>query len=342
MTFAPLGARSDPKRIPVKRTRAMIAALPVALLAAAALVGCSSSGGGSGQAVDSAISADASGAACAAAGDTSKSVAVEGEFGELLTLTSEPPLAKVKELQRSVLIEGETTPYAAGETANASVTIFNGKTGETINHLAAGPLPNDQEQLQGAAWAYEAVRCAAPGQRVAIAVSAVEAVGGDPAEVGFTDVAEDDPFVFVIDFAEPHDQFADCESLTPRDEKYPEVDLGDGASEPTITIPECMEAPEDLEIEVLVEGSGEVVAADESIMTNYVGVYWNGAERFDGNWSETGTLFSTAAGALIDGFTEAMVGQKIGSTILVTVPSELGYNDGNTRTFVLQLVSKAE
>jgi peptidylprolyl isomerase len=314
----------------VKRTRALLAVLPVTLLAAA-LAGCSAgggAGGGSGQAVQSAITADASGAACSTGGAASESVSVDGEMGELLTLTSETPLPTVEGLQRSVLVEGETTAFPAGDDARASVTIFNGKTGETINHLAAGPLPNDAEQLQGADWAYEAVRCAAEGQRVAIVVPA-------------GDVAKDDPFVFVLDFLAPYDQFADCESLTPRDEQYPEVDLGDGTSEPTITIPECMEAPEELEIEVLVEGDGAVVAADQNIMTNYVGVYWNGAERFDGSWNETGVQFSTAAGALIDGFTQAMVGQKIGSTILVTVPSELGYDDGNTRTFVLQLVGPA-
>lgn len=33
-----------------------------------------------------------------------------------------------------------------------------------------------------------------------------------------------------------------------------------------------------------------------------------------------------------------MVGQKVGSVILVTMPPELGYNDGMTRTFVLELV----
>jgi len=327
----------------VKRTRALLAVLPVTLLAAA-LAGCSAgggAGGGSGQAVQSAITADASGAACSTGGAASESVSVDGEMGELLTLTSETPLPTVEGLQRSVLVEGEKTAFPAGDDARASVTIFNGKTGETINHLAAGPLPNDAEQLQGADWAYEAVRCAAEGQRVAIVVPAGDAVGGDPADQGFTDVAKDDPFVFVLDFLAPYDQFAECESLTPRDEQYPEVDLGDGTSEPTITIPECMEAPEELEIEVLVEGDGAVVAADQNIMTNYVGVYWNGAERFDGSWNETGVQFSTAAGALIDGFTQAMVGQKIGSTILVTVPSELGYDDGNTRTFVLQLVGPA-
>lgn len=145
------------------------------------------------------------------------------------------------------------------------------------------------------------------------------------------------------------DQFESCEKLDPRDDKYPEVDLGDGSSEPKITIPKCMEAPKDLEVKVLKQGDGETVKADENIMTNYVGVEWNGAERFDGNWSKDGIQFSTAKGALIEGFTQAMVGQKIGSTILVTIPPELAYgvNSGNklqnkTLTFVLQLVKKAD
>lgn len=325
----------------MKRSRALLAAaLPLTLLAAT-LAGCSVGGSGVG-AVDSAITADASGSACLSGGDVSRAVTVEGDFGSQVELTSQTPAPKVKSTQRSVLIEGETTPYPEGETATLSLTIFNGETGEVINHIASDQLPNDSEFLAEADWAYQAVRCGAPGQRVALVAPAAEAMGQDPADLGFTDLAADDSLIFVIDFAEPFDQFADCEAITPRDEKYPEVDLGDGSSEPTITIPECMEAPTELEVEVLVEGDGAVVEADQQIMTNYVGVYWNGAERFDGNWTEAGYQFSTAAGALIDGFTQAMVGQKLGSTILVTVPPELGYNDGNTRTFVLQLVSKVE
>lgn len=329
----------------MKRSRALLAALP---LLALTLAGCSVGGSGDddtsgsvSSAVNSAITKDASGDTCAPAGSASEDVKVSGEFGELLTLESKAPVAKVSEIERSVLIEGETTPFAEGESVNMSITIFNGDTGETINHLAETPVTLDDSLTDADAWLYEALRCGAVGQRAALVLPAEDAIGGDPAEVGITDLASDDSLVIVFDFLEPFNQFADCDALTPRDPQYPKVDLGDGSSEPTITIPECMEPPTELEIKVLVEGDGAVVEANQNIMTNYVGVFWNGAERFDGNWTETGIQFSTAPGALIEGFTSAMVGQKIGSTILVTVPSELGYNDGYTRTFVLQLVAAA-
>lgn len=325
---------------PVKRTRALLAAaLPMTLLAAT-LAGCSAGGGGG------SIATDASGVACVSSGSASDAIKVDGEFGESLTLASDTPVS-AGEVQRSVLIEGDGVVFAEGQSTTASYTIFNGKTGEVINSMADAELPNNVDSLTGASWAYEAVRCASVGERTAIVMSVDEALeGGDPAESGVEDLSSDDAFVFVFDFT---GAAAVCDALTPREENYPEVDLGDGSSEPTITIPECMEPPTELEIEVLVEGDGAVVAADQSIMTNYVGVKWNGAERFDGSWDETGIEFSTAEGALIDGFTRAMIGQKIGSTILVTMPPEMAYGEagaghplsGHTLTFVLQLVSVA-
>jgi peptidylprolyl isomerase len=313
----------------VKRSRALLtAALPLTLLAVT-LTGCSVGG--------AEVTEDAAGVACAAPGDASKSITVEGEFGAALELSSKTPVAAT-ELQRSTLIAGTGDVFAEDQTATASYTIFNGKTGEVVNQQLETDIPNNAEQLTGAEWAYEAVRCGTVGQRAAIVVPVSEALGGaDPAEAGIEGLAADDSFVIVFDFTEAEEQ---CDTLTPRDEKYPEVDLGDGSTEPVITIPECMEAPAELELEVLVEGDGPTVADGDSVMTNYVGVFWNGAERFDGNWTAEGIEFSTAEGALIEGFRQAMIGQKIGSTILVTMPSELGYNDGEVRTFVLQLVSE--
>ncbi len=315
----------------MKRTRALLtAALPLALLTVS-LTACSSSG--------AEITADASGASCLAAGDASASVEVSGEFGGTLELTSSTPV-NTDTIERSVLINGDGEPFAEGQNTTVSYTIFNGATGALFNEQLDVDLPNDAEQLTGADWAYEAVRCATVGQRTAIVVPVVDALDGtDPADAGIEDLTADDSFVIVFDFTGADEV---CEALTPRDENYPEVELGDGAEEPVITIPTCMEPPTELEIDVLVEGDGAVVTDGQAIMTNYVGVDWNGAERFDGSWTETGVEFSTEEGALIDGFRQAMIGQKIGSVVLVTLPPELGYNDGMTRTFVLELVSAVE
>ena len=310
----------------MKLTRAIIPLAAAALL----LTGCTAGGG--------AITSDASGEACAPASDASKSVKIDGDLGGTLSLTAGAPMKAGKSIERSVLKDGKGEVFAEGQVATANYTIFNGKTGDVVNLQAEAKIPNDAKQLEGADWLYEAVRCGAVGQRTAIVTSVEDALGGaDPAAAGFTDLAKDDAFVIVFDFTGASEV---CEDEKPREEKYPEVDLGDGKSEPKITIPKCMEAPADFELKVLEEGDGEVVKDGDAVMTNYVGVDWNGAERFDGNWSDTGIRFDT--NGVIAGFKQAMVGQKIGSTILVTMPSELGYNDGMTRTFVLQLVKKTE
>lgn len=334
----------------MKRNRALItAALPLALLAAT-LMGCSSNGGGGGSgdsnggtetvdhSVASAITADASGAACMPSGSVSNGVQLDESVGfyTTQTLTSRTPV-HVEEAQRSVLKEGRGGPFAAGEEALAYVTIFSGNTGEMVALMPEIKIPNDAAQLEGAEWAYEAVRCAAPGQRTAIAMQVGEALAVSPAEAGFEDHAEDDAFIMVIDF---YDELADCETVASLDPAFPKAHLGGDLAEPFIEIPKCMAPPSELQVTVLEEGDGREVVADETIMTNYVGVYWNGGERFDGLWNEAGLAFSTQKGALIEGFTQAMIGQKIGSTVQVVVPSRLGYQDGKTRVFVLKLLGE--
>lgn len=300
----------------MKRNRALIALLPIAMVGAL-LTSCTSSNEG----------VSTTGVDCTPAGAASGALKVEGDFGEGVTLTSEVPVESTT-LERSVLINGEGAGIEPGDTVDTNMTIINGASGEVIDSQK-NPLTFEQTQLTE--WAFNAVNCSSLGDRVA-AVAPVIDVLGEGGGAGF-EMEDTDSLVMVFDFLEG------CKELLPRDENYPEVDLGDGKSEPLITIPECMEPPAELEIDVLVEGDGPVVEADQKIMTNYVGVDWDGAVRFDGNWTETGIEFSTQEGALIAGFTQAMIGQKIGSTILVTMPSELGYNDGMTRTFVLQLVS---
>ncbi len=325
----------------MKRSRLLTVAAPLVLLATL-LTGCSSGGGGS---ATGDVTVDASGNDCAASGSVSNAVKADGGLGDAVTLEAKTPL-KTDSLQRTVLIDGDGTAIAAGADANVSFTVFNGKTGETINHIPTQVLKNDEQQLASDKWAYEAVRCGSLGQRVAMVVPAWEAIGGDPAQAGITGMEKDDTFVFVIDFVKPFVEFGDCETVKPYDPAYPQVDLKDGKSEPVITIPECMAAPEGVQVKVLVEGDGPVVEANQKIMTNYLGAEWNGAKKFQANWTDTGIPFDTTPGALIDGFSQAMIGNKIGSTILVSVPAENGYGVGTgapladrTLVFVLQMVS---
>ncbi|QIK62750.1 FKBP-type peptidyl-prolyl cis-trans isomerase [Leucobacter viscericola] len=317
----------------MKRTRTLI---PVALVAALLLSGCAAGG----------TTKDASGKECLPSGEASNAVKVSGEVGKDLKLTSKTPV-KSKESQRTVMEEGKGDLPKSTESINVAMTIFSGVDGKVIQQAPESAVPVAKDGLS--AWAYDAFRCAIPGQEIALVTPVKEVTGGqDPANAGLEGVKNTDSLVMVMKFgkiakAEGTEKTAEtCDKLKPRDKKYPEVDLGDGKSEPKITIPKCIEPPKDLEIKVLKEGKGATIKEGDKVMTNYVGVDWNGAVRFDGNWTATGVEFDTTKGALIEGFTAAMVGQKIGSIVQVTVPPEQGYKDGMTRTFVLELVSEAK
>lgn len=312
------------------------ALLPAALAGALLITGCSVGGG--------TASTDAAGNDCLAAGDASSALEVSGGFGVDAKIDSQTPI-KATSIERSVLKEGKGKVAEADQTLKVTMVTFNGADGSALQQATEGEIP--LADVQDIEWAYEGLRCALPGEETAVVVPFEDyfGVGVDPMDIGVEGITKEDSLVVLIRTNEIIDSVlegaAACEDLDKRDKKFPEVDLNDGSSEPTITIPECMEAPAELELKVLEEGDGATVKDGEEIMTNYVGVDWNGAVRFDGNWSETGIAFSTAEGRLVEGFRQAMIGQKIGSVILVTMPSELGYNDGMTRTFVLELVEKA-
>lgn len=306
--------------------KSMRALIPVTIAAALLLSGCSG-----------AATKDATGAECAPAGGASDAVKVEGEFGAELKLTSETP-AEASELERTVIEEGTGKVVEEGGTINAAMTYFNGATGEAVQHVPASPVTNDKEALLP--WAYEAVRCAAPEQRAAIVLPASDVLNRPAAESGIENLTDDDTMIIVMDFSEAEDAEAapaqcdisnfDTASLPARaegeeekaPEGFPSVKLdGDGA--PTITMPEGVEPPTELEIATLIKGDGPEVEAGACVAVNYRGVIWSTGEEFDSSWSR-GEPVAFSTEGVIGGFKEALEGQTVGSQVISVVPAEDG------------------
>ncbi len=300
------------------RRRALTAVVPIVLFCGLAVTGC-----GAGEVP-----------ACAPEGDIGAVVKVVGDFGGDVTLESSAPLP-IGGPQRDALIDGDgggdgdSTEDVSG--LDARVTVFSAESGRRIL-VEKTSLDQEASALQRTLRTY--ARCSEPGARVAVIDQAAAVLGEDG--IGAHGLGQSENLLLVIDYLNG------CSAPAARDEKYPRVDLGDGSTPPTIEIPACMTPPSELEVTVLEKGEGPVIDSGQQIMTNYLGVYWDGAARFDESWTETGISLSTATGALIEGFTRAMVGQRIGSTVLVTIPPALGYDDGMTRTFVLRLLAVQE
>lgn len=165
----------------------------------------------------------------------------------------------------------------------------------------------------------KAVNCATVGSRVVAVVPPSDAfgtAGNDTYSLSGTDT-----IVMVIDVEAIIPAAADGVEQAPVD-GLPAVTLDDTGA-PTVTIPETA-APTELQLEVLKKGDGATVADGDSLIVQYSGVNWTTGEVFDESWGN-GTPASFGTGDVIEGFRDAVVGQAVGSQVLVVIPPDKGY-----------------
>ena len=126
----------------------------------------------------------------------------------------------------------------------------------------------------------------------------------------------------------------------------PEVS-GSFGEKPTLAFPGTTPSAE-LEVLVLSRGAGELVEAGDDIEVNYLGQSWQGGV-FDNSYDRGSSItFPIGVGAVIAGWDEGLVGQQVGSRVLLSIPSHLGYGDrgvpqagikgGDTLVFVVDIV----
>lgn len=108
---------------------------------------------------------------------------------------------------------------------------------------------------------------------------------------------------------------------------------------------------DDLLVEVLSEGDGPVVEAGDTIHCHYLGQVFDG-DVFDNSYDRGQALsFQIGVGMVIRGWDDGLVGQKVGSRVLLSIPSEYGYGDrgvpqagirgGDTLVFVTDILGVA-
>ena len=119
---------------------------------------------------------------------------------------------------------------------------------------------------------------------------------------------------------------------------------------PEITVPDT-DPPADLQTVVLEEGDGPEVVAEQLLVVDYAGVTWDGGESFDSSFDRgQPAAFPIGVGAVIPGWDSGLVGQTIGSRVLLVIPPDLAYGDnpptgspitaGATLVFVVDILAQ--
>ncbi len=286
-----------------------------------------------------------SGDGCIPSGAASSAVKVDGQFGEVPTISFDKGLT-ASTTERSVAISGTGAAVANGDTVTINYTLYNGTTGLEIekseyteNSSIPYPIDTAAPNFVGLA---KAISCTPVGTRIVAVIPNAEGFGVQAESAG---IGAEDTLVFVIDVTSIAAKPLAEATGTPVEPSagFPEVVFTDG--NPTVTIP-AGDVPSEYAIETLIQGDGDVVADGATVVVNYEGVNWNTGEVFDSSFDrgETAT-FSTAG--VIQGFRDALVGQKVGSRVVVIIPSDLGYGDagsgdkikgGDTIIFVVDIL----
>lgn len=123
--------------------------------------------------------------------------------------------------------------------------------------------------------------------------------------------------------------------IKPTDKNLPTIDFENG--KPVVTIPDTFVAPTELVVQPLVEGDGETVEAGQTVAVKYTGWLTDGTQ-FDSSWDQTGSdqvvSFPIGQGNVISGWDKGLVGQKVGSRLLLVIPSEMGYGENGSGTVI--------
>ena len=101
---------------------------------------------------------------------------------------------------------------------------------------------------------------------------------------------------------------------------------GKFGDKPTLTFPKTPAVPS-LQRQILSEGTGETTKKGDYLVTHYLGEVWGGTKAFDNSYDRkpNTSTFQIGEGKVVPGWDVALVGVKVGSRVLLSLPPADGY-----------------
>jgi FKBP-type peptidyl-prolyl cis-trans isomerase len=282
------------------------AALFLPLLAAAALVGCSSS-------ASPPASANAT-------------VTASGSFGTAPTVKI--PAQKASSglfVKTEVKGTGQTLAKSDAFLADYVVYIWSGTTHKlALSTFTTTPQVLTSQLLPGLDTALEGKKM---GSRVLAVLPPKYGYGAaGNSQVGVTGT---DTLVFVVDMLKiyPETDSASGTHVSSGGGSLPTVSAATGDQAPTVKIPTTA-PPSSLVVKTLIKGSGPLVSKGQYVVTQYVGLNWRTRAIFDSSWSRhtpLGFQIDATPAQIIPGWDMGLVGVPVGSRVMLVIPPKDGY-----------------
>ncbi|MGV9250293.1 FKBP-type peptidyl-prolyl cis-trans isomerase [Streptomyces sp. NPDC003697] len=159
-----------------------------------------------------------------------------------------------------------------------------------------------------------------------------------------------DTLVFVVDVLDTFNAKSSAKGkvVPQNDASLPKVGTNTDGKAPSVEVPHKA-PPRKLVAKYVIEGNGEQVAADNTVLVQYKGLVWETGKEFDSTYSR-GALTSFSLQQVVKGWSQGLTGKKVGSRVLIVIPPALGYGDnpppnsgipkGATLVFTVDLLAK--
>jgi peptidylprolyl isomerase len=250
-------------------------------------------------------------------------ISVSGDAGKKPKVTVPAPLAVTK-TERKVLITGTGPKAAAGQRVTINYVGINGADGKEFD-TSYGQRPTSfvldpKSNLKGLV---DGLIGTPAGSRVLLAVPPRDGYGldGRPA----AGIGPTDTIVLVVDLTAVKTVLTKASGAPVAAKAGLPTVKRDRTGRPTISLPPSA-APSGLVSQLLIRGTGTKVARGQQITVHYTGMIWPGGKQFDSSWArKQPSTFTIGAGKVIAGWDRGLVGQPIGSQVLLIIPPDDGY-----------------
>ena len=253
-----------------------------------------------------------------------KNVKVTGDVGAKPTVTLASKPTTVTKASTVVVKPGNGPVITKGQRVTVDYLLLNGKDGKeadtSFGKTQANFVADPARLMPGLANGMIGQKV---GSRVLLGVPPAEGFGaqGNP-QLGFT---KDDTLLFVLDLKAARTPLAKATGTAVTPPKGLPTVAYDAKGVPTITVPKTA-APKKLVVQQLIKGTGPAVKSGQTLSAAYAGVIWNTGKQFDSSY-RSGALLERpiGVGQLVPGFDKGIVGQPVGSRVLLVLPPAEGY-----------------
>lgn len=308
------------KEVPVRFASRSVTVALVAALSAVSLVGCASSD-------DTCTNPLGEGSA--------SQISVTGGFGSSPVVDFPTPFVG-RDASVATITPGTGDVIRDGDYVDFEATVYRGADKTVLTATAYGmngSAPQRVPVIEGTNALGDAFLCHRAGERFALTGTTADIFGA----VTGNGVKATDSVVVVFDVVGAYPHAANGVPQIAQDGMPAVTATPEGR--PGIAVPNTA-PPTDLRISTLIMGDGDVVAEGQTVVAHYLGVIWGGSV-FDSTWESNRpadllaqSFVDNAGAGVVPGFAKALIGQTVGSRVLVSIPPSEGYPAGQEPTSI--------